>query len=83
MPLSGYLASNFSKHGVKFFNTIRLAPWGGDDKVLYALFNGTHQVTAAVLATLVGVHVLAVVKHTLIDRDRLLARMWRPAWQRR
>jgi len=83
MPLSGYLASNFSKHGVKFFNLVRLAPWGSDDKALYAFFNGTHGVTAVVLATLVVLHVLAVLKHTLVDRDRLLGRMWRPAWQRR
>jgi cytochrome b561 len=83
MPLSGYLASNFSRHGIKFFNVVRLAPWGSDDRALYALFNGIHGITAIVLAMLVGLHVLAVVKHTLIDRDRLLARMWRAAWQRR
>jgi cytochrome b561 len=27
LPLSGYIASNFSRFGVKFFNTITLAPW--------------------------------------------------------
>ena len=76
LPLSGYLASNFSKHGVKFFNLVRWAPWGPDDKTLYAVFNGAHQVTALLLALLVGVHVLAVAKHMLIDRDGLLLRMW-------
>ncbi len=76
MPLSGYLASNFSKHGIKLFNTVRLAPWGADDKLLYAVFNQTHKVTAVLLAVLIGVHLLAVAKHMLVDRDRLLARMW-------
>ena len=76
MPLSGYLASNFSKHGIKLFNIVRLAPWGNDDKLLYAVFNQTHKVTAVVFAVLIGIHLLAVVKHTLIDRDRLLWRMW-------
>ena len=76
MPLSGYLASNFSKHGIKLFNTVRLAPWGSDDKLMYAVFNQTHKVTAVVFAVLIGIHLLAVVKHTLIDRDRLLWRMW-------
>src|SRR5262245_25092799 len=28
MPLSGYIASNFSKWGVNFFNVLKLAPWG-------------------------------------------------------
>jgi cytochrome b561 len=76
MPLSGYLASNFSKHGVKLFNVVRLPPWGPDDKALYTLFNQTHQLTALLLALFVGLHVLAVAKHMLADRDGLLWRMW-------
>lgn len=76
MPLSGYLASNFSKHGIKLFNVVKLAPWGSDDKAIYTLFNQTHQVTAVVFAVLIGVHLLAVAKHVLVDHDRLLARMW-------
>jgi cytochrome b561 len=76
LPLSGYLASNFSKHGIKFFNAVRLAPWGPDDKTLYAFFNGTHHVAALLLASFVGLHVLAVAKHMLIDHDGLLWRMW-------
>lgn len=76
LPLSGYLASNFSRHGIKFFNTVRWAPWGPDDKTLYAIFNGAHHVAALLLAIFVTVHVLAVAKHMLIDRDRLLLRMW-------
>jgi cytochrome b561 len=76
LPLSGYLASNFSKHGIKFFNVVRWAPWGPDDKTLYAVFNGAHHLAALLLALLVAVHVLAVAKHMLIDRDGLLLRMW-------
>ena len=76
LPLSGYLASNFSRHGVKFFNVVRWAPWGPDDKNLYALFNGIHHLAALLLALFVAVHVLAVAKHMLIDRDGLLLRMW-------
>lgn len=76
LPLSGYLASNFSRHGIKFFNTVRWAPWGPDDKTLYAIFNGAHHLAALLLAIFVTVHVLAVAKHMLIDRDRLLLRMW-------
>jgi cytochrome b561 len=78
LPLSGYLASNFSKHGIKFFNLVRWAPWGPDDKTLYAVFNGAHHLAALLLALLVAIHVLAVAKHMLIDRDGLLLRMWPP-----
>lgn len=80
LPLSGYLASNFSKHGIKFFNLVRWAPWGPDDKTLYALFNGAHHLFALLLALLVAVHVLAVAKHMLVDRDGLLRRMWPWSW---
>jgi cytochrome b561 len=76
MPLSGYLASNFSKYGVKLFNMVRLAPWGSDDKVIYAFFNQTHKLTALVLGAFVLLHILAVLKHQLIDRDNLISRMW-------
>jgi cytochrome b561 len=76
LPLSGYLASNFSKYGIKFFNVVLLPPWGPEDKTLYTVFNQMHRVTALLLALFVGVHVLAVVKHMLIDHDGLLLRMW-------
>jgi len=75
MPLSGYLASNFSKHGVKFFNTFLLPPWGSDDKQLYAVFNQTHKITAVVLLALVVLHVLAALQHGL-RRDGIISRMW-------
>jgi len=76
LPLSGYLASNFSKHGIKFFNLVHWQPWGPDDKAWYALFNQTHHLAALLLAIFVGLHVLAVAKHMLIDHDGLLRRMW-------
>ncbi len=77
MPLSGYLAANFSKHGIKFFNLVKWAPWGNDDKLLYAIFNQTHKITAVLFAALIALHLLAVIKHALIDRDHLFSRMWR------
>lgn len=83
MPLSGYLGSNFSRHGIKFFNLIFWPPWGPDDKAWYALFKRTHQVTALLLVAFVVVHVLAVAKHVLVDHDGLLSRMWPMPWRRR
>ena len=76
LPLSGYLASNFSRHGIKFFNLVHWQPWGPDDKTWYALFNQTHHLAALLLAVFVALHLLAVAKHMLIDRDGLLLRMW-------
>jgi cytochrome b561 len=76
MPLSGYLASNFSKYGIKLFNAISLPPWGSNDAHLYALFNGTHVVTAYVFAGLISIHVLAALRHAMRG-DGVFLRMWR------
>jgi cytochrome b561 len=75
MPLSGYLASNFSKFGIVFFNVYKWAPWGVESKLLYAFFNQTHIVSSWLLLALVLLHVLAALKHLLVDRDTVFYRM--------
>ena len=81
MPVSGYVASNFSKYGVNFFNSVKLPPWGVDDATVYGFFNGTHIVTSFIFVTLIAVHVLAALQH-LVRRDGVFSRMW-PAGARR
>ncbi|HVC02039.1 MAG TPA: cytochrome b [Steroidobacteraceae bacterium] len=75
MPASGYIASNFSKYGVKLFNTVTLPPWGINDRRIYAVFNTTHVVTGYVLAVLILVHVFAAIRHAARG-DGLFARIW-------
>lgn len=75
MPASGYIASNFSKYGVNFFNSIKLPPWGTNDATLYAVFNQTHVVTSGVFVGLIGLHVLAALWH-LARKDGIFSRMW-------
>jgi len=72
---AGYLASNFSKHGVKFFNTLVLPPWGVDNQQIYTLLNQTHKVAAAVLLGLIVLHVLAAMQHAW-RRDGIFSRIW-------
>ncbi len=74
MPVSGYLASNFSRHGVRFFGTL-LRPWGPDLPAVYAVFNGIHVATAWLFTLLIAGHVAVAVKHALIDRDGVFSRM--------
>ncbi|MBL8540447.1 MAG: cytochrome b [Burkholderiales bacterium] len=74
MPVSGYVASNFTKFGVKYFG-IELPPWGPENKVLYGIFNATHVVTSYVFVALIVLHVAAAFKHLLIDRDDVFRRM--------
>lgn len=74
LPLAGYVASNFSKHGVKFFNVILLPPWGPDLPAVYRFFNGLHVVLASVLAALIIGHV-AMALHHWLRRDGVFRRM--------
>lgn len=78
MPVSGYVASNFSKFGVNFFNSIKLPPWGVDNSTIYGFFNGTHVTTSFIFVTLIALHVLAALRH-LFRRDGVFSRMWPPA----
>ena len=75
MPASGYIASNFSKYGVRFFG-MAWAPWGPELPAVYAVFNGIHVATAWLFAVLIAGHVLATLKHAWVDHDGIAARMW-------
>ena len=75
MPLSGYVASNFSKYGVNFFNSLKLPPWGVDDATIYGVFNTTHIITSFTFVTLIALHALAALRH-LFKRDGVFSRMW-------
>ena len=76
VPLAGYVATNFSKYGIRYFGLLTLPAWGPDDKQVYALFNGTHKALALVFAGLIALHVAAALKHALLDRDGVMRRMW-------
>jgi cytochrome b561 len=75
MPITGYVASNFSKWGVKYFNAIQLPPWGVDDERVYAFFNGAHVATSYLFVALIVAHVASAVWHTS-RHDGILQRMW-------
>jgi cytochrome b561 len=73
--LSGYLGSAFGKYGVKFFG-LPLPQWAWESKPVQTVFNNIHGVVAVVLLVLVALHVVAALKHLLIDRDQVFQRMW-------
>jgi cytochrome b561 len=75
MPLTGYVASNFSKWGVKYFNTIQLPPWGVEDARIYAFFHGAHVATSYVFIALIVAHVVSALWHASRG-DEIVRRMW-------
>jgi cytochrome b561 len=74
MPLGGYIGSNFSKFGVRFFG-VAFPPWGPDLPGVYSFFIALHDFTAWVFTALIVLHVAAAAKHALIDHDAVFARM--------
>ena len=73
-PLAGYLGSNFSKHGVRFFGTA-VPPWGPDSPAVYSFLVGVHDVSSYLLLALVVGHIAMALKHALIERDGIFARI--------
>ncbi len=75
VPLSGWAYSSAAGYPVVVFGLIPLPDFVGPDKALAETLKGVHKLFTLSLAMLVIVHVLGALKHQLIDRDGLLARM--------
>lgn len=75
MPLSGFSASQFTKYGVTYFGLFKIPPLGWENKDIYELLQGVHGVTATLLCILIIVHILAALKHLLVNRDGVFQRM--------
>jgi len=73
-PLAGYLGSNFSKHGVRFFGLV-LAPWGPDSPRVYAFLVGVHDASSYLLLALTIGHVAMALRHALVERDGIFDRI--------
>lgn len=74
MPISGYVASSFSKYGVKFWG-LALPNWGWEDKERREFFVEIHEITAFLFIALILLHLAAALKHLLIDKDGVFQRM--------
>jgi len=73
-PLLGYLSASFTGRAQAFFG-LPLPQWGWQDKALNDLLSDLHGVSAAVLATLIGLHLLGTVLHVRKLGHAFLRRM--------
>jgi cytochrome b561 len=78
-PLCGYLGSEFSGYPVKYFG-MTLPTWAGKNVALKDFLSGVHLATSWVIAGAVLLHVGGALKHAVIERDGLLARMGVGRW---
>jgi cytochrome b561 len=74
-PLSGWLFSSAAGFQTVYFGVLPLPDLLAKNKELADLLKLVHRVANYTLATLVVVHVAAAVKHHVVDRDDVLARM--------
>ena len=74
IPLAGIIMSAASKYGVKWFG-IKVIP-GFDDKAIRELFYEFHEIFGLLLLLILILHILGAVKHSIVDKDGTLRRMW-------
>jgi cytochrome b561 len=74
-PLSGYLYSLAAGVPVVYFGLFKLPVFIAKDAALAAVLKGVHYWLVMSMAALVGLHVLAALKHAIVDRDGTLRRM--------
>jgi cytochrome b561 len=79
VPISGWVYSNASGYPVVYLGKLPLPNLVEKDRELAASWVEVHEALAIGLVTLVALHLLAVLKHQFISKDKLLSRMlsWR------
>lgn len=75
MPLSGWLMSSAAGFQVSVFGWFLLPNLIAPDAGLRALLGIAHEILAYAIIALVGLHILAALKHHFIDKDTILRRM--------
>jgi cytochrome b561 len=76
---SGWLFNSAANFPLRWFGLFSVPKLSGPDKALRELAGEVHEIVAWSLVVLVSLHVLAALKHHLVDRDLTLVRMlpWR------
>jgi cytochrome b561 len=82
MPIAGFTASSFSGRPIVYFGH-PLPMWFARNDAVSQVFYAVHFATSWVLVAAIALHIAATVKHQLIDRDRLVRRMWPGRGERR
>ena len=75
LPVTGIIGANYSRAGLAFFGTA-LPRWGEPARATAHQFFQFHEALVWTTVALVVLHVLAGLKHLLVDRDRVFSRMW-------
>jgi len=75
MPITGWLMSSASAYSVSWFNLFQLPDFVAPNPELKEIFEETHETLAKLLAVIASIHIIAALKHAVIDKDDILSRM--------
>lgn len=75
IPIVGWLMSSAKGYTVNYFGLFELPDLIDKDKALGHQLKEIHEFLAIGLMALVGLHILAALKHQFVDKDGLLSRM--------
>lgn len=75
MPISGWLMSSAAGRPPSFWGWFTLNAPISLNKELASFLSDIHTISAWILSGLIAIHVLAAIKHALIDKDSILRRM--------
>lgn len=73
LPLSGFIMSVYSKWGILWFGVPLVE--GLDNPQLRDLFKEVHEISAWLIILLIVFHVIAAIKHKVVDKDDTMKRM--------
>ena len=74
MPISGLVGSLFSKYDLLFLG-VKIPKFFEHDGFIKELMTNTHQWTAYIFLAIICIHILAAIKHLVIDCDGIFERM--------
>jgi cytochrome b561 len=76
MPISGWLMNSASGFPTKLFSVLPLPQLIARDSDAFTRWQSVHSYLAYALIALVLLHIAAALKHFLLGRDQVMARMW-------
>lgn len=72
IPLSGWFMSTAAGYAPSFWGWFTMAAPIAHNKAVASFFGSVHEVCAWVMGVLIVIHILAALKHALINRDGVL-----------
>ena len=75
MPMSGIIMSMFAGHGISMYGLFEISPMLDKNIDNAKFFGSLHELGAYAISGIIGLHVLAALKHHFINKDNVLNRM--------